>query len=166
MPERRRRRTTGEILALSAGVLLVLGIPTWLVVQNFLIHRAANIKLAEEWSINGHPCPEVSAAEFADRRLQAPKGTTYDDTIFFREFGHLTCTSVKDHGGTGLGVFTVCQFTSPNVLRVKTPKGEWFFVPGAGQPATVVTPHGVARCVLASNFKIRSENPGLRKPLA
>ena len=154
MQERRRRRTVGEKLAISAGVLLVLAIPAWLVAQNFLIHRAANVKTARQWAITGTPCPEISAADFAGRHLQAPKGTRYEDTIFFRQFGHLTCTSVNDNGGTGFGVYAVCQFTSPNVLRVKTPKGEWVFVPGPGQPATVMTPHGKARCVLASNFKL------------
>lgn len=154
MPERRRRRTLGEKLAITAGILVIVGVPAWLIAQNFLIHRAANIKTAKEWTVSGPPCPEISAVEFERRRLRAPHGTRYGDTIFFRQFGHLTCNAVNDHGGKGFGVYAVCQFTSPNVLRVKTPKGEWFFVPGPGQPATVMTPHDLARCVVASNFTL------------
>ena len=148
----RQRRTTGEkvVLVLAAG--LAVGIPGWLLGNNYLIHRAANVALAKAWSVDGSPCPELTRAQFESRNLKAPKGTIYSNATIFRQFGHMSCSPIRDDGGTGLGEYAVCQFTGPAVLRVKTPKGEWFFEPGIGKPATIATPHDVARCVLASNF--------------
>lgn len=151
---RRRRRTRAQMVAIGAGVLLALAFPTWLLVGSFLKHRAENIALAREWSVDGHPCPQVTAEEFRARGLKAPKGVRYENATLFRQFGHMTCSPIRNDGGTGLGAYSVCQFTSPNVLHVKTRKGEWFFVPGPGQPATIATPHDEARCVLASNFRL------------
>ncbi|WP_293907191.1 hypothetical protein [Phenylobacterium sp.] len=150
--ERKRRRTRGEILVMVMGGLIALGVPTGLLVANFLKVRAANIQLAHEWSIDGHPCPQVSKAEFAARRLKAPKGVLYSNATLFRQFGHMECSPITYDGGTGLGAYAVCQFTGPNVLKVTTSKGEWYFVPGMGQPATIATPHDIAHCVMASNF--------------
>jgi hypothetical protein len=109
---------------------------------------------AREWTITGSPCPAVSAADFVRRKLQAPQSFAYDDAVFGRRFGHVSCGAVADHGGRGLRSYPVCQFTSPAVLRVKTPKGEFFFAPGVGKPATISIPHGVPRCVMASNFRL------------
>ena len=133
MTERRRRRTAVELVAISAGVLVALAIPAWLFGDSFLKHRAASIKLAREWSIDGTPCPQVSAAEFAMRHLKAPKGLRFSDIEVFRQYGHLSCSVIKDRGGTGQGAYAVCQFTAPNVLRVKTAKGEWLYAPGVGR---------------------------------
>jgi len=151
---RRQRRTKAEIGAIVAGALLALAFPAWLVVGSFLKHRAESVELAREWSIDGHPCPQVTAAAFQARGLKAPQGVVYENATYFRQFGHMSCSPIRDDGGTGLGVYSVCQFTSPNVLRVRTRKGEWFFVPGPGQPATIATPHDEARCVMSSNFRL------------
>lgn len=150
---KRQRRTRGEKIAIGVAVVTALALPAWVLGGSFLKQRAANIALAREWSIDGRPCPQVSKGEFEARGLKASKGTVYAEATFFRQFGHLTCSPITYDGGTGLGAYAVCQFTSPNVLKVKTSKGEWYFVPGMGQPATVATPHDEAKCVLASDFR-------------
>jgi hypothetical protein len=151
---RRRRRTRAELAVVAAGVLAAVAFPAWLVGGGYLKHRAERVALARAWSIDGRPCPQVSAEVFAERGLRAPKGLAYANATIFRQFGHMACSPIAYQGGAGFGSYAVCQFTGPNVLRVKTRKGEWFFVPGPGQPATVATPHGEAHCVLASNFRL------------
>ena len=44
-------------------------------------------------------------------------------------------------------------FSKALLLKVTTAKGAFYFAPGTGKPATVMTRDGVPRCVLASNFK-------------
>jgi len=151
---RRRRRSRAEFVAIAVGALAAAAFPAWLLGASHLKHRAERVALAKEWSIDGHPCPQVTAQEFRARRLKAPKGLIYANATLFRQFGHMTCSPIAYGGGAGMGAYAVCQFTSPNVLRVKTRKGEWYFVPGPGQPATIATPHDEAHCVLASNFTL------------
>lgn len=152
--DRKRRRTTPERVAIGVGILIALAFPVWLVGGSLLKTRAANIKLAHEWSIDGHPCPQVTEAQFNARHLKAPKGVLYSNATLYRQFGHMSCSPINYDGGTGLGKYAVCQFTGPAVLKVTTSKGAWYFVPGIGQPATIATPHDVAHCVMASNFTL------------
>ncbi len=66
----------------------------------------------------------------------------------------MSCYALRYGRGFGSAVYPACQFTSPTTLRVTTKKGDWYFHPGFAQPATVATPRGIARCVMASNFRI------------
>ena len=77
--------------------------------------------------------------------------------MFARRFGHMSCAMITNDGGRGLGTFPVCQFTSPASLLVRTPRGEFYFAPGIGQPATVSVPPGLPQCVMNSNFTARGD---------
>lgn len=158
----RQRRTPGEKVVIGVAILAAVALPAWLLGGSFLKQRAENIALAKAWSVDGKPCPQVTKAEFAARKLKAPQGVLYSNAKFYRQFGHMTCSPIVYDGGTGLGAYAVCQFTSPNVLRVTTKKGEWMFVPGPGQPATIATPHDEARCVMASNFTTQGDRRSAR----
>jgi hypothetical protein len=61
---------------------------------------------------------------------------------------------VQEGGGTGLTHDQMCQFTSPSVLAVTTPKGTFYFNPGVGQPASLIIEHDQPRCILASRFTL------------
>jgi len=162
----RQRRTTGEKVVIGIAILGAVGIPAALMGGTFLKERAENIALARDWSVDGRPCPQITRAQFDARRLKANKGLIYEDVKFYRQIGHMSCSSIINDGGTGLGVYAVCQFTGPNVLRVVTAKGEWIFEPGMGQPATIATPHGEAHCVMASNFTLTGDRRGVRDPMS
>ncbi len=161
----RQRRTTGEKVVIAIAGLCAVALPAWLMGGTFLKERAENIALARDWSVDGRPCPQITRAQFDARGLKAQKGLIYEDVKIYRQFGHLSCSSIANDGGTGLGVYAVCQFTGPNVLRVVTRAGEWFFEPGIGQPATVATPHGEAHCVMASNFTLTGDRRGVGDPM-
>lgn len=138
------------IIGVALAVLIVGG----MMANELLKRRALAIATAKEWSIAGPPCPTITAAEFTARKFRLRQTFDYGGATFARSAGHVSCASVADKGGKGLGSFPVCQFTSPAVVKVTTAKGEFFFVPGAGQPATVSAPHGVAACVMASKFTL------------
>ena len=151
---RSRRLTTGQRVVLALAALVALAFPTWLIGSRLAKDRAEHIARAEAWRIHGAPCPELTKAEFEGRGLKAPKGVSYEGVVFFRQFGHMACAPLRDQGGVGWRTYVACQFTSPNALKVVTAKGEWRFAPGLGQPATVTTANGVARCVLDSRFRL------------
>ena len=69
----------------------------------------------------------------------------------------MSCAMIAYNSGRGFGTFPVCQFTSPASLLVKTRRGEFYFAPGIGQPATVSVPHGLPQCVMNSKFTAQGD---------
>jgi hypothetical protein len=105
-------------------------------------------------AIVGPPCPVLSAPAFqqAVKTEGPPLPYVFDFNggTFGRDFGYADCSVAEAKGSLGLGSYNVCQFTSPGLLYVKTSRGQFYFRPGVGKKATVMTPDGVARCVLAA----------------
>jgi hypothetical protein len=152
IPVRRRRLTAGQKAAIALFALIFLGFAAWLYGGSYVRQRDFALGRAREAAVEGPPCPEISRAAFEARRLKKFKATLYEDVVFGRQFGHMDCATLRYGGGWGLGTYPACQFTGPGLLQVKTAKGEWFYAPGVGKPASVGTPHGTAVCVMASNF--------------
>jgi hypothetical protein len=139
------------IIGIILGITLVSGLTT----REFLKRRTEAVATAKAWAITGPPCPTVSAAEFEAKKYRLRASFDYGGATFARTAGHVDCAAVVPKGGTALtGAYPVCQFTSPAVVKLTTSKGEFYFVPGAGQPATVSAPDGVGQCVMASKFTL------------
>lgn len=152
---RRRRLTPGQKITLGVAALIAVALPGWLLGQSYLGKRDAAMFLAREAAVDGPPCPSLTKAQFEAQGLTVKTATFYEGVTFARQFGHMDCRSLRYGAGWGTEVYPVCQFTSPKTLKITTPKGEWYFNPGPGQPATVGAPRGLARCVMASNFTIK-----------
>ncbi len=152
---RRRRLTVGQKVTLGVAAMISVGLPGWFLAQSYLGKRDAALFRAREATVNGPPCPSLTRAQFEAQGLKAPKATFYEGVTFARQFGHMDCSTLRYGAGWGTDVYPVCQFTSPASLKITTSKGEWYFAPGPGQPATVGAPRGQARCVMASNFTIK-----------
>ena len=153
------RLTRGQKITLGVAAGLAVALPAYIFGGAYLKNRTAALALAREWNIVGPPCPSLTRAQFAVQGLKVRKGLEYAGVMVSRQFGHVTCSQLRYGEGWGPASYVVCQFTSPNALRVETAKGTWYFAPGMGQPATISTPHDRARCVMASRFTL---NPGLR----
>ncbi len=139
-----KRKWTGPAIVATL-VALVLG---GLTVRYVRIHQQ-RVADAKAWAIDGPPCPQITEAEL----LAAPRGLRsfeYGEVVFQRQKGEVECATIYFDGGRADASYPVCQFDRPSDLRVRTARGEWRFRPGPGRPATVSTPHGVARCVLAT----------------
>ena len=74
-----------------------------------------------------------------------------------RKAGNASCQDLKRSGGLGLLHDQACQFTGPAALVVTTKKGEFFYIPEVGQPATVYVRDGAPRCVMGGKFTLTSE---------
>ena len=139
----------GAVVVITAGI----GFVTF----EFVRDRNAHIATAKAWDIQGPPCPAMTEAEFAAKHYTALKTFPYEDATIGRTAGDASCSDVKESGGKGFGTDRVCQFTSPATLTVVSPAGSWFFVPGAGQPSTLIIHKDVPRCVMASKFTLQTE---------
>jgi hypothetical protein len=159
--EPRKARDFGAVrrygLAHVIGAVAVVGAAALLVTFQGVRDHDAAIALAKKWDVQGPPCPALTEAEFNAKHQSAPKTFDYDGATLGRVAGDVSCSDVKDNGGKGFGTDKVCQFTSPATLTVATPAGRFFFLPGAGQPATIHIHKDVPVCVMASTFTLQSE---------
>lgn len=145
----RPRRRIGAmwliLLAVIVAALIPAGIWSW--------RRHIELATAEAraWTIAGPPCPTLTRQAYEAGPVRATLQVQLGDISFDRAYGHVSCNFIAYDGGRGFGDYPVCQFTSPAVVHVSTPKGETWFFPSTG-PATVSVPHGVPRCVMAANW--------------
>jgi hypothetical protein len=153
---KRRRGLSLRAVALVVPVAAGLMFAAWLFGGAYLKERDAALARAGEWAIEGPSCRRLTRAQFEAERLKAPRASLYQDVVFRRQFGHVSCGALRYGAGWSPSVYPSCQFTSPRALTVTTSKGEWRFVIPPGQPATVAVPRGVPRCVLAANFTIKN----------
>ena len=144
-------------LAHVVGAVVVITAAVGLIAFNFVHDRAANVGTAQAWASQGPPCPAFDAAGFAARRYKARKSFDYDGVTIGRAAGDASCSDVKENGGEGLFTDKICQFTSPVALTVVSKAGAFFFIPDVGHPATLIIHRDVARCVMASNFTLKTE---------
>ena len=133
---------------------LGLGGVVWAGADNLSKIREARMAHARAWDIRGPACPQTTEAAFLKGRRKGPRKFDYQEASFYRHAGYVDCTSVYEDGGRSERFYPVCQFTSAIQIMVRTQKGQWVFEPGAGQPATVSTPDGVARCVMAAKISV------------
>jgi hypothetical protein len=149
----RRRRAPRRSPQVWLVLVATIGLCGAVVGTVLLRNRDQQMAEARALAIDGPPCAALTEAAFGAARLTAPRTFVYDQLHFGRAAGHVSCSQVGENGGTAFGAVTVCQFTSPAALTVRTPKGAWFFSPGVGHPATVFVDKDVPRCVLASKFR-------------
>lgn len=145
------RRRLMWAVPLTVASLLVLAVGGWMFGGAFMKARNRSIAAADAARSAAAACPTLTAADFDAGHYKRLKGVQYLNGAFTRQFGHVECVTAADRGGP-IRTYAVCAFSSPNVLKVTTSKGDWYFAPGLGQPATVSTAGDVARCVMASNF--------------
>lgn len=148
----RRFGVAHAILAVAA-ITAVIGFGTFQFVQT----RNANVGQAKAWDIKGPPCPALTQADWTAKHWEAKKTLDYGGVKIGRVAGDADCADIKQAGGTGLFSDKVCQFTSPAALTVTSKAGTFFFVPGVGQPSTLIIHQDVPRCVMASKFTLQNE---------
>ena len=150
---RRRRerrgmsRRTWVIVALIATAL-----GAWRLTDRYLTIQRTRIADAKAWAIPGPPCPILTEARFMDGSRRPIRKFDYEEVTFLRRDGHVDCAPIYDDGGRSTRFHAVCQFTDPDSLLVRTERGQWAFRPGPGQPATISTANGEARCVMAAKI--------------
>jgi hypothetical protein len=139
------------------SAVVVLTAAAGLITFQLLKDRQSNVDTFKAWQVKGPPCPSMSETEFNAKRYMALKTFDYDGTTIGRTAGDASCSDVKSGGGKGFSTDKVCQFTSPATLTVTVKGAKTFFVPGAGQPASLYIHHDVPSCIMASNFTLQSE---------
>lgn len=104
----------------------------------------------QHWVIQGPPCAPSSKAALDAAGVTLKDSNVIDQVEFTRAYGHVSCTDVHDNGGRGFGSVNVCQFSSPRGLKVRTPKGEFYYLLPGAKPVVVGVEKGAPSCVIGS----------------
>ncbi len=145
-----RRRGDG---ALTAVVLIgCVGFLALMALAHWQKQLGISVGEARTWTIPGPPCPRLTREAYQASVVHVQREFSFGGAGFGRAYGHVSCSMILDNGGHGPGEHPVCQFTSPAVLHITTPRGEVYFFPNAG-PATVSVLDGTPQCVLAGRFR-------------
>jgi len=117
-------------------------------------HYHLQLAQAQGWVIAAPPCPGISPEAYRARFAPRERSTTFEGVTLTRMSGHVMCADIDTPGSWGFASHPVCQFTSPNAIRVRTRKLDVFFEPGPGSVATVsIDPKGV-RCTMGGRFTL------------
>jgi hypothetical protein len=151
MPALRLAWPSGKLPA-AFGAVVVGGLvllPAWTVASTWLERKAQ----ARQWAIAGPACPALPAPPPHVRGHRTPQYFEYRGVDFGRQEGQVSCAAPPDGNPLSPASYTVCQFTAPDLLLVKSDAGESVFQPGPHRPATVTVRHGQVTCVLGGWFK-------------
>lgn len=131
---------------IAVGVIVAIGLSMY--------DRVLNVRDASAESgaaaVAGPPCPSVARADFVARHLETRFASEFNGVTFARRFGQVSCSEAAAKGWLGLKSYSVCQFSSPDVLAVHTAKGTWYFNPGIGRKASLLMDRDAPRCVMAA----------------
>lgn len=142
-----RKRSKGHGLLLGVIALAAVAAAAGYLWWN---HRSAQIAEARHWTVQGPPCAPVSEADFKARGGPTPQAMDFEGVGFAREYGHVSCAGIQDHGGTGSGRLLVCQFSAPRALVVRTAKGPFYFIIDGGKPVSITIDHDQPSCVIGT----------------
>ncbi|PIB95955.1 hypothetical protein CSW60_15445 [Caulobacter sp. X] len=115
--------------------------------------RAEQARRDAFWRVSGPPCASLDPKVF--RSLgHYPQVTPYDETLYRRAGGAMTCTHLVDRIGGAKVRYQVCKFNAPNYLAVAQGGREWFYDLGGTRSAAVTVIRNEVRCVVIPAFRM------------
>jgi len=145
-PHPRVGRSRRRVWAAVAGLSFVGATAT--VVSNEVFQFRED---ARAWPRTGAPCPVVAPAAVA--RTLAIHGLSVryrvdvEGAEFGRTFGNGDCGMAPS--GVGWSYAPACRFDAPDLVMVRTARGEIYFLTGPGRAATAFADTDGAHCYLA-----------------
>ncbi len=115
-------------------------------------HYHRELAQQQGWVNGAPPCPRISAEAYRSRYAPRERPTAFEGSTVTRMYGHVMCADIDTAGSWGFASHPVCQFTSPNAIRVKTGKIEVFFEPGPGSLATISIDSQGVHCTTGGQF--------------
>ena len=161
MRGKRRRGVPFGLIALVVGTPLLVGTAA----VSWLLQRQHAIEEAKAWDIAGPPCPTLTLAQYQAGPQHPFESFTYEGIGFSRLYGHVSCNAVVNSGGTGFGTFPECQFTSADIIRITTPRGDVYYSTGS-RPATVAVRQSQPSCASSTATSPASSPPRRTLPSA
>lgn len=115
--------------------------------------RAEQARRDAFWRVSGPSCAPLDPAIF--RGLSRyPQATPYDETLYRRHGGTMTCTHLVDRIGGAKVRYSVCKFSAPDYLVVSLGGRDRFYDLTGAHSAAVTVIKDQVRCVVVPPFKM------------
>ncbi len=115
--------------------------------------RAVQAQRDAFWRVEGPPCAPLEPLVFRSLR-RLPQATPYDDALFRRMGGTMTCTHLIDRSGGAKVRYPICKFGGPDYLVVSLGKRDHFYDLTGGHAAAVDVRGGQVRCAVIPPFRM------------
>ncbi|UAL11431.1 hypothetical protein [Caulobacter segnis] len=115
--------------------------------------RAERARRDAYWRVDGPPCAPLDPTIFRSLR-RYPQATPYDEILYRRAGGTMTCTHLVDRIGGEKVRYPICKFNAPDYLAVSLGGRDRFYDLTAARSAAVTVIGNEIRCVVIPPFRM------------
>lgn len=115
--------------------------------------RAEQARRDAFWRVSGPACAPLDPAVFRSLR-RYPQATPYDETLYRRLGGTMSCTHLVDRIGGEKVRSSVCKFSAPDYLLVSLGGRDRFYDLTGARSAAVTVVKNEVRCAVVPPFKM------------
>ncbi len=137
-------------VAVALGFAILIGVGLQVMARH---DRAIQARRDSFWRVEGPPCAPLEPLIFRSLR-KLPQATPYDDVLFRRLGGTMTCTHLIDRTGGAKVRYPVCKFGAPDYLVVSVGGRDQFYDLTGGHAAAVEVRGGKVRCAVIPHFRM------------
>ncbi|MBO9543210.1 hypothetical protein [Caulobacter sp.] len=109
--------------------------------------RAEQARLDKIWRVSGPPCAPLDPTIFRSLR-RYPQATPYDETLYRRVGGTMTCTHRADRIEGEKVRYSVCKFSGADYLLVSLAGRDQFYDLTGGRSAAITVIKNEVRCMV------------------
>ena len=137
-------------VAIALGLAVLIGVGGEVMARH---DRAEQARRDAYWRVDGPPCASLDPKVFRALR-RYPQATPYDETLYRRAHGAMTCTHLVDRIDGAKVRYQVCKFNAPDYLVVSLGGRDWFYDLTGARSAAVTVVKDKVRCVVIPSFKM------------
>ena len=115
--------------------------------------RAEQARREAVWRVDGPPCAPLDPMLFRSLR-RLPQATPYDEALYRRTGGAMSCTHLVDRVGGKKVRYPVCKFNAPDYLVVSQGGRDRFYDLTGGRSAAITVVGATVRCVVIPPFRM------------
>lgn len=150
LPLEGRARSVWRWVAVAAGFAVLIGVGAEIMARH---DRAEQARRDLFWRVDGPPCAPLEPMIFRSLR-RLPQATPYDEALYRRTGGTMTCTHLVDRIDGAKVRYPVCKFNAPDYLVVSQGGQDRFYDLTGARAASVTVIGGQVRCVVIPAFKM------------
>lgn len=128
----------------ALGLVVLVAIAVEIVARHDRAEQAARDAY---WRVDGPPCAPLEPMLFKSLR-RLPQATPYDEALYRRLGGTMSCTHLVDGAGKAKVRYPVCRFSGPDYLVVSQGGQDRFYDLTGAKSASVTVRDGEVRCIV------------------